>query len=491
MTTTPGKEPPSPARPQRALALDALRGIAILAMCLSGVVPFYANTLPDWMYHAQLPPPTHRFNPELPGYTWVDLVFPMFLFAMGAAFPLAMTKRLERGERFMRSVLGMLGRGLSLAAFAVFIQNMAPYHMSRSPDPFTWTVALAAFFLLFPIYSRYPASWPTPLCWMLRLLGVLLAFLLMDSVMFPDGSGWSVQRRDIIIMVLANMAFFGGIAWLLTRGSWLARLLLMGGVYAALQASTIDGSFVRHLATNRLNLGAITLDLGWLYNFAWLKYLFIVLPGSIAGDQLLRWMRARKEAGEPPERGAGLLVLSAWLLALVVFLHIGLQARWTILTPSVTFAALLVGWAICRTLRGYDAELVRSLFLWGCAWLAIGLLFEPTEGGIKKDPSTMSYYFVSSGLSVFLLICLTIWIDLFRCRKPFAILIANGQNPMIAYAGIRNFLAPVVNLTGLQMWWATREWITPWLLFGWALIKTAFLGAVVALFTRWKIYWRT
>src|SRR5689334_13936563 len=81
----------------RAQALDALRGFAILAMLLSGQLPFGENSLPAWMYHAQVPPPNHEFNPLLPGITWVDLVFPFFLFSMGAAFPLALARRMDEG----------------------------------------------------------------------------------------------------------------------------------------------------------------------------------------------------------------------------------------------------------------------------------------------------------------------------------------------------------------------------------------------------------
>ncbi len=72
----------------RLLGLDALRGFAILLMVLSGVIA--RGILPDWMYHAQLPPPDHQFNPNLAGFTWVDWVFPLLLFAMGAAFPMAL-----------------------------------------------------------------------------------------------------------------------------------------------------------------------------------------------------------------------------------------------------------------------------------------------------------------------------------------------------------------------------------------------------------------
>ena len=50
---------------QRALALDALRGYAIITMVLSATI--ISSILPGWMSHAQTPPPEHIFNPEIPG----------------------------------------------------------------------------------------------------------------------------------------------------------------------------------------------------------------------------------------------------------------------------------------------------------------------------------------------------------------------------------------------------------------------------------------
>ena len=67
-------------------SLDALRGFAILTMILSGSIA-YGDVLPAWMFHAQVPPPDHKFIPAIPGITWVDRVFPFFLFSMGAAIP--------------------------------------------------------------------------------------------------------------------------------------------------------------------------------------------------------------------------------------------------------------------------------------------------------------------------------------------------------------------------------------------------------------------
>ena len=106
---------------QRAYALDALRGYAIITMVLSATV--VAGILPEWMYHAQTPPPTHAYQPEISGLTWVDLVFPFFLFAMGAALPFSIGSRLERGHKWWKVALDVVLRWLQLAFFAIFIQH--------------------------------------------------------------------------------------------------------------------------------------------------------------------------------------------------------------------------------------------------------------------------------------------------------------------------------------------------------------------------------
>ena len=77
----------------------------------------------------------------------------------------------------------------------------------------------------------------------------------------------------------------------------------------------------------------------------------------------------------------------------------------------------------------------------------LGLFFEPYEGGIKKDRATMSYYFVTAGCAICLLIGFSILIDVFRRKRWVQLLIENGQNPMIAYAGINNLVIPVLALT--------------------------------------------
>ena len=120
--------------PRRAYALDALRGLAILGMILSGQLPFGEQALPAWMYHAQVPPPEHKWVATLAGITWVDLVFPFFLFALGAAIPLALSRRLEQGGAKLKTALFILERGLLLGFFALYVEAIRPYVISDYPS---------------------------------------------------------------------------------------------------------------------------------------------------------------------------------------------------------------------------------------------------------------------------------------------------------------------------------------------------------------------
>ena len=219
--------------PRRAYALDALRGLAILGMILSGQLPFGEKALPAWMYHAQVPPPDHKWVATLPGITWVDLVFPFFLFALGAAIPLALTRRLKQGEPKSKVALFIAGRGLLLAFFALYVQAIRPYVISEHPSIATWLIALLGFALLFPVLARLPdwsadipvgtrrhrhraernigAPWAAAWRWGIRGGGWVGVLALLALLRYPDGSGFSLNRSDIIIVVLANMAVFGSL----------------------------------------------------------------------------------------------------------------------------------------------------------------------------------------------------------------------------------------------------------------------------------------
>jgi predicted acyltransferase len=135
-------------------------------------------------------------------------------------------------------------------------------------------------------------------------------------------------------------------------------------------------------------------------------------------------------------------------------------------------------------------RLFHRLFSWAIYWLVLGLFFEPYEGGIKKDRATMSYYFVTAGCAICVLIGLSILIDVFRRKRWVQLLIENGQNPMIAYAGINNLVIPVLGLTTVNKFLSSLV-SSPWLGFLRGAIITLLLALSTSLFTKRKIFWRT
>jgi predicted acyltransferase len=472
----------------RALALDALRGLAILAMLLSGQMPFNEHALPGWMYHAQEPPPAFEWIGTLPGISWVDLVFPFFLFAMGASFPLALTRRMEQGQSRWRLLAFVLERGFLLGFFALFVQAIRPYTMSNQPTTTTWLVALLGFFIFFPILTRLPDAWPRPVKISIRAAGWLAAILFCLFVTYPDGSGFRLTRSDIIIIVLTNMAVFGSLVWMLTRKNLLLRLGLLGVVFAVRLSNmpAATEGWVHDLWKFS--------PLPWIYQLYYLQYLCIIIPGTIAGDLILSWTRraAGTDQTSAPRSWASakyvFIALNLAVLLLVVL--IGLKARWLIETTLLAFALCFTGWLLLRKPMNETERLYQQLFNWAVYWLVLGLVFEPYEGGIKKDHPTLSYYFVTSGLAICVLIGFSILIDVFRQKRPVQLLIDNGQNPMIAYAGINNFIAPVLALAGADRVLSAFA-TTPWRGFWKGVIITLLMAITVSFLTRRKMFWRT
>ncbi len=465
---------------KRAYALDALRGFAMLTMVLSGVIPF--GVLPRWMYHAQVPPPDHVFNPNLPGITWVDLVFPFFLFAMGAAIPLALSRRLEKGDTCWTVIKQVLLRGVLLMGFAVYIQHVRPYTMNPQPTTTTWFLALLGFALLFPVLTRLPQTWKPWVRWAVKLAGWGGVIAFMWLIRYPDGTGFSLYRSDIIIRVLAVVAVFGSLVWLATQRNNLLRLGVMGAVVALRLSSGVEGSWTAWWDAS---------PLPWAFSWNFLKYLLITIPGTIAGDMVLQWMKSPEKKKDKPWTPVRLTAIAVLMLGLIAVVVVGLYLRLVWQTAAAGAVTLAVSWLLLRKPNNSTEKLLKDLFTWGVYWLALGLLLEPYEGGIKKDSATISYFFVTSGLAVFMLIGFTVIINLLRKRWVLGLLIDNGQNPMIAYAGEGgNFIGAVFALTGLATW-LTGILNTPWLGVIYGALVTLLLALAVSAFTRLKVFWRT
>ena len=506
------------AAPGRALALDALRGFAILTMVLSGVVP-HGGALPAWMYHAQTPPPTHKFI-QIPGITWVDLVFPFFLFALGAAVPFALGRRMEKGMTDLQAVWVIAKRSFLLCVFSIFQAHVGPGDISKDPTASTYLLTLAGFAIMFAVLVRLPDSWPPAARWAVRIAGwgggVCFAWFVKFTPLDSTGTtAFCIARNNIILVILTGAAFSGSLVWLFTRRNLLARLGVLG-VLMAMRLAGNDPGWVAwfkaqgpvvwalHLAWSA-GLGSGTWA-EWLkswdfianiFNFGLTSYLFIVIPGTIAGDLLSDWLKSRPLTGEGGRAvcdwsARRLRTIAGLMFAFLAVCLVGLFSRMVGSTVVACAAMCLLGWWFFRDPPDATSRLLRQLYGWGVYWLILGLFFEPYEGGIKKDSATMSYYFVTAGLALFLLIAFTIIIDIRGRRLGVNLLVANGQNPMIAYVGGGEFLAPLLALTTLgpriQTFIEHNNAVLGTI---WAFVFTLAVACIVAAFTRYKVFWRT
>ncbi len=459
----------------RTLSLDAFRGLAILMMVFSGVVPY--RLLPGWMYHAQLPPPRHLFSPELAGITWVDLVFPMFLFAMGAAIPLALNRRFEGLHSSWERHKHIIQRGLKLMVFAVLLQHVRPFTLNAGPDYVTWIQALLGFIVLFLLFStRLPFNIPLNIG---RAAGVLGGSIVLVTYTFPDGSGFSLGRSDIILLVLANMALFGSWVWWMTREKPHWRLGIMALLAGIMLSSTTDGWVKLVWESSPIPV---------LFKFYYLKYLFIIIPGLMVGEWLRNWNPNPIHGTDTSGKLMVFFAVSGIVLTLVNV--IGLYTRWVELTVVLSLAVVLGQWYLLERFQQEIPHTIDKMVRLGAFFLVLGLCLEPFEGGIKKDVSTFSYYFVTAGLSTYILLFFMVFIDIKHKAKLFPFLVENGQNPMFAYVGMMNLVFPVLALTNLDLL-TNKYFLDPWMGLLRGFLYTVLLAWITAKLTRKGYIWKS
>jgi predicted acyltransferase len=100
--------PPAPAAPTRVLSIDILRGLTIALMIL-------VNDPGDWAHtYAQLD------HAQWNGFTLTDLVFPNFLFIVGASIIFSLHSRIARGESRRTLALHVLRRSAIIFAIDLF-----------------------------------------------------------------------------------------------------------------------------------------------------------------------------------------------------------------------------------------------------------------------------------------------------------------------------------------------------------------------------------
>ena len=107
----------------RSVALDVFRGISVAGMILVPDPGSYAAVFPQ-LLHA-----------NWRGATATDMIFPGFLFAMGAAIPLSLRSRVRRGEKQGKILLGIVRRTVLLILIGLLLNAYPQLQLSTLRIP--------------------------------------------------------------------------------------------------------------------------------------------------------------------------------------------------------------------------------------------------------------------------------------------------------------------------------------------------------------------
>lgn len=459
---------------KRIASIDALRGITIIMMIFCAAFGWNSG-LPAWMFHCQCPPPTYAFDPTVKGITWVDLVFPWFLFAMGAAIPFSLGSRLRKGASLGAVSLGLVRRWLTLAAFGLVLGNagLITDYSAWGPSLLRFGIWCGLFLALWrvPSESKIPGR-------VVNLAGLVVIIALLVVEKFAFGVKLGLHNIDIIIMVLSLVALAGGFAWLLTREKPVWRLVLLVLVAVLKEVCWQAPGVLRPLAFPHW--------IDWLLNWRYLQYMVVVLLGTFAGDIIAKSAAEGQLCAFPTGAGgaiAAILCLLSVPAALVGFFN---RSIWALLAVIAVFAV------VCLVLTRRDRSAWALIMRIGYACLLLGIVFDPIDGGITKDHCNLSYMLSAGGLAC-LMSSFLLWCEsraALRGRSLSKTLTMTGQNPMIAYTVTWFVILPLLNACGFGRFMEATAG-SPLLGLLQGVILTGLMVAATCLLTRARIFWRS
>lgn len=196
---------------ERILSIDIFRGLTMVVMIFVNDLASVQG-LPWWTYHMPR---------GVNGMTYVDVVFPAFLFIVGISIPLAVERRLERGGQWAlwRHILA---RFASLAALGIFLANWSKIDptltgLSKQAWSVTGLIGAMLFWNVYPRGRLYTA---------LKWTGFAL-FVGMLAVFRRNGGAWLSFGYWEILGLIAKAYLAACLLYVpLRRKPWAPALLL-------------------------------------------------------------------------------------------------------------------------------------------------------------------------------------------------------------------------------------------------------------------------
>lgn len=327
----------------RLLSLDVLRGLIILAMLFVNDIADVPGT-PGWLRHAA----THT-----DGMTFVDLVFPAFLFMVGMALPFAIGRRLASGDPAGRVWRHITVRTVGLVIIGFFMVNGDEMVEGGRLSINVWLILMyLGVMLLWNTYDRWRKDHPRTVV-LLRFIGG--GMLVVSALLYQGeaGSGVLALRPHWWgILGLIGWAYLAAcVVYVPARKSPEA---LLGGMalfyllFMAEHAGLFTGA-THPSATN--------------YTTSFASHAAIVLAGAMLGSMV----QPTSSCQTPMSRVRWTLLFAGGLYLASVFLH-ALRGLGEIVIVSKNLATPT--W--CLRTAAYSALLWLAIYLivdvWGARW---------------------------------------------------------------------------------------------------------------------------
>ena len=270
--------------PKRLHSIDAIRALTMLLMIfvndLAGV-----KGIPEWIDHA-------KRTEDAMGFA--DTIFPTFLFIVGLSIPLALDRKMQKGESSQSILFAIISRSFALIVMGFFHVNLEEYGRASILPEAVWEILITVAFFL--IWLEYPATMNNVKKYFLVgggwLILLLMAFLYVGregnsvephwwGILGLIGWGYLVcsliyffAKGNMIVMIIALLVFAA--INILDHGKWLRMHLwiikdgstdfsVMAGVVVSLWYSRmVKKGFNTALWLSMLVAGCAAIAIGFL-----------------------------------------------------------------------------------------------------------------------------------------------------------------------------------------------------------------------------------
>lgn len=216
MSTSVSVESAAPAitrASSRVVSIDIFRGFTMAVMIFVNAVSDSVHGLPWWSYHA---------HAEWDAMTYVDMVFPTFLFIVGMSMPLSVEQRLKRDASMPRLWLHVFIRSVSLLVLGLILANAERVDEARTGmHGSIWAllglISAGLYLNVYPRSERFAKLWL-----ILRgagLVGVTVAFVIFRGVSHHGHQVW-IEFGYPEILGLIGFAYFAVAVLYIPTRNW-------------------------------------------------------------------------------------------------------------------------------------------------------------------------------------------------------------------------------------------------------------------------------